>query len=263
MSISATIPLDQFPAPPRNVHGWAGWGVWFGRLFLLPHVCIGAGLLLFLPFVIVWAGFGVQVTGHVVDGHISRSSKGSVSYKLDFVYDLNGVAYQDSQSVGQQAYHQLRPAPRNDMAPMPVTILHFNIGPLRYAGILDARSRASVFWRAFFFALFWNAIVSLFVWLLWIVPQRKKWLFTHGQATLAAISTKRKQRNRNSTSYLVKIAFEHPATHARLEREVAVNSKKDWEKLEIGQIVTALCHPTNLKRVAVAEFGPYQVITPG
>ncbi|HEX9047904.1 MAG TPA: hypothetical protein VF988_12845, partial [Verrucomicrobiae bacterium] len=46
------------PPPPRRVRGGPGGGIWFGRIFMLPHTLIGigaAGYLLFLLFLILFS----------------------------------------------------------------------------------------------------------------------------------------------------------------------------------------------------------------
>ena len=38
-----TTPAKLLPPPPRRVHGWLGGGLWFPRIFIMPHMLIGIG----------------------------------------------------------------------------------------------------------------------------------------------------------------------------------------------------------------------------
>src|SRR5262245_1404365 len=84
------------PRSTRRRGGWsAGCGLWFLRLFILPHTLTGifilasavGGTLLWLAVAL----FGTQIEGQVVRTTATKSKKSqSMSYSLQYDYPIAG-----------------------------------------------------------------------------------------------------------------------------------------------------------------------------
>src|SRR5689334_1513982 len=81
----------QRPAPRsirRRQGVWAGCGVLFGRLFILPHMTVGVFLMLMVPITIGEMFFGTVQQGRIV-GKWTTSTK-RTNYHIRYAYDVDG-----------------------------------------------------------------------------------------------------------------------------------------------------------------------------
>lgn len=253
--------MNDLPPPPRQIRGGFGAGMWVGRIILAPFLVLPVIVTYFLVLVVVWAACYTEVPGRVTAGRVTHGSKGRINYSLNYAYETDGRAYHSDQSVDATTYQKLKPeAGGLEKMVKRVNIRHFGGGMFHYSDIKEAESVAVAVARAGFVFLLVNGLILFFTWLLWISPLRVRWLFIHGVTAPAAVIQKTSQKNKRSTTYYASLAYEHPVTHDRLERKVTVYKKKDWDAVQTGDIVTVLCHSQKSKRIAVAEWGPYQII---
>src|SRR4051794_6798744 len=98
-------PPSDLPDPPRRLRRRAGWGpvvgLWFLRLFILPHTLVGIGLIaasLFAPF--LWL-CGVDVPGEITKLEVTRR-KGDEVCNVHYVYTVYNVAYANATIVSAE-----------------------------------------------------------------------------------------------------------------------------------------------------------------
>src|SRR6185295_8970710 len=94
--------------------GWSvGCGLWFLRLFILPHTLAGIFILASaVGSTLIWlavALFGTQIEGEVVNTTATQSRKSrSVTYSLVYHYTIAGEKYRNSVSISAEDYAALK-----------------------------------------------------------------------------------------------------------------------------------------------------------
>jgi hypothetical protein len=248
----------RLPMPPRQVHGGVGCGVWFARLFILPHMCVGVGLIGMFALAALVAAFGTDFMARVTRAYTSRGSKGGTTYNLAYQYDAGGRQFTNSATVGAGTYAAVsRPGDLEGHAEM-VRVRHIGLGSLHYHLLTQERSAWTAAGQFLLFALFWNGIVSVFVVLLWVMPIRQRSLARHGFATLGTIDGSRVRRGK-STSYYATFRFTDPANGQEISREMQLPGRTHYEEAQAGRAVTVLYDPRKPKRAIVYELSGYRV----
>ena len=174
---------NQGTSPRQAAPG--GCTLWFMRLFILPHTIAGVCLAGNALLTAAWLLAGDNVTGHITQGWTSVSRKGTTSYHVEYTYKSFLTEHHEKGTVSRFIYDQLPgsikgPGPLPKSASMretfPITVRVFAFGPLRHAAPVPpvGASMASQFIGALFMAVFWNAILSVFVYLFWIQPIRMR-----------------------------------------------------------------------------------------
>jgi hypothetical protein len=237
------------------VHGNLGGALWFPRIFILPHTLIGIGVVLYLIFVLLWALLGADIPGTVIGSYISHSSKHGDSYYLKYRYQAGGETKRDSDSVSLDMYERYQ---SGNGVNVPVTVHYFGIGSLHRAGLREGGSLWKRFGGLVFWAAFWNSIMFAFIYQFWVKPLRVRWLYRHGD-TVPGTLTKKRVRTGKSTSYYVSYAFNPPFSGERIESEIEVWKRGNWDQAVEGQPVTVLYSGANPKRSTVYEYGGYRV----
>ena len=249
------------PPPPRTVHGGPGFGVWFARLFIMPHLCCGIGLLGFVLITALTAAFGTDVTALVTNAHTSRGSKGSTNYSLDYRYRIGGTEYTHSSSVGARTYSSCAPAGRLHDAEGPVARLHvrhLGFGPWHYQAVVEEGSLWKIAGGMFLMALFWNGIVSVFVYVLWVAPIRNRRLIRSGETTAGKVLKTRISRGK-STSYYATFGFTDPATGQEIQREMSLPGRPQYNQACAVQSVTVIYDPRHPRHALAYELSGYRV----
>jgi len=245
----------QLPPPPRRVRlESGGCGLWFGRIFILPHTLIGIGAIGYLLFLVLWALFGRNIPGVVNDTEVTHTSKGGESYRLKFEYQVNGRTKTGSDNVDEAVYQQFRSAEISN-----ITVRYFGLGPLghgeRYDGNTEGRWALVGF--MVLWAGFWNGIMSIFWYVLWIKPLRYRWLYKHGVTTTGTVAGKR-TRSGKSTRYFISYTYRDPVSGQALNAEILVSGAA-WNQATAGEPVTVLYAPDKPKRSTIYEYGGYSV----
>ena len=182
--------------PPRRVRMRLGTavGTWVGRIFILPHTLVGLGMIVLWLRALLWL-----VAGHNVQGAVSHAweethkVKGgnSTTWYITYTYDDGQGICTEKTDVSSDYAHRLpgslvgQPGKtmieRSESYPLTVRIL-----PLwrftMVAPILSVGSYLGQPGVLLLFAAFWNGIVSVFLYHLWVYPYRQRRLAVWGQA---------------------------------------------------------------------------------
>lgn len=257
-SLMSSVPVSLPPAP-RRVRTSIGYAaqLWLGRIFVLPHTLIGIGALGYWVFLLLWGLFGMDVPGAVTGTDTHQTSKGRTVYTLKYEFPAaGGQTRSASSSVSKAMYERIQAA---DSSRPPVTVRYLNIGGFDHH---ELRKHQSGVWASFGFltiwVLFWNSIMSVFIYGFWIRPIRVRRLYKYGDVTGGKIVGKR-TRTGKTTTYYVSYEFRHPITGEMVSAETQASNRADWERASDGQPVTVLYAFNKPKRSTVYEYGGYRV----
>jgi hypothetical protein len=195
--------IAGIPPAPRVVRRRAGGcGLTFLRLFIMPHICAGVILLLSAPAHLFVSRFGTPVTAIVDRIQSTPTRKGGLMYDIYYYYLLDGRRYDERASVGQGTYNQTRVGDRHKGRASGLWGHALFVGPAEWeeTGPLGMLG----------FALFWNGILSVFVYVLWVVPLRERWIVRVGQPALGIVTGRRERSGRGGKTYLLTYAFITP-----------------------------------------------------
>jgi hypothetical protein len=252
-----TTSAKLLPPPPRRVHGRLGGGLWFTRIFIMPHMLVGIGAAGFLVFMLLWRLFGTDLPATVVGTDISHSSKHGDSYKLNYRFEAGGETRFDSDTVNYSVYQAYQNQGRSQTNP-PVTVHYLGLGPLHHSALREGGSLWSTIGFLTLWACFWNGILSVFVYQFWVKPIRARLLYKYGASTPGKLLHKRVRTGKSST-YYVSYRFNDPFSGQVYESEIQVWKAEDWQQAVQGQPVTVLYAQNNPKRSTVYEFGGYWI----
>jgi len=252
-----TTSAKSLPPPPRRVHGRLGGGLWFTRLFIMPHMLVGIGAIGYLVFLLLWHVFGTDFPATVIDTKVSHSSKHGDSYILNYRFEAGGETKFDSGTVGWSVYQTYQKKTPGQTNP-PVTVHYLGLGPLHHAALRESSSPWSEMGFVTLWAIFWNGVLSIFVYQIWVKPIRARLLYKNGDSTAGKLLKKRVQTGKSS-AYYVSYRFNEPVSGQQYESEILVWSHDSWLQAVEGQPVTVLFARNNPKRSTVYEFGGYRV----
>jgi hypothetical protein len=258
------MPAD-LPPPPRRLRTRPGLGCgpaasrWFLRLFIMPHCIIGACVLLSALYIpLLWLA-GTDAPGHVAKLSTSRGKGTKPYYRVEYAYTVNGGEHTTTETVNADEYNALRVG---DQYAVRVLESLPDILP-------QVRGPGGSRWRGFAalgIALFWNGILSLFVWMAWVVPWRTRQLLRYGSVAAGTVCDKQTRAgSKGGRTYVVRYDYRvvpedsmNPELTAQsLESEMYV-TPADYEKAEVGKGVTVIYDPRKPKRSLVYEFAEYE-----
>jgi len=257
MLSSETAPTP-LPPPPRSVRGGAGCGLWLVRVFILPHVCVGVGVAGLTVLTALVAALGTDLAATVTGAHTSRGHKGGISYQIDYRYRIGARDYTHSGGVSAETYAAVGHPRDLEGPPATVRVRHLTIGPWNYGVLTQERTAWKAAGGLLVFAVFWCAILSIFVYLIWVIPIRNRLLVRNGQTTTGTIVKSRVNRGK-STSYYATFRFQDPATGREIEREMTLPGKEQYEAAWAGKAVTVVYSPRHPKRALAYELSGYRV----
>jgi hypothetical protein len=254
------IPPELARRPPRTVRrrtGTSGCVVIFGRLFILPHMIIGLVLLLAVPATIGAVFFGNVHQGHVVRTWTGRGSKGRTKYNLRYSYEAGGKQRTGERTISQRQYGKLNGSQKGGLI-SPIQVWTLNLGGYYFDQVvLSDESPWESVGLAFLFALFWNGVLSIFVYMFWITPWQSRRLYQWGIPVPGRISGKHISHGK-TTSYYLDYEFIHPQLGI-LRKQQSVNSK-GYYHAHNGQMVTILCYPRKKRPTVVYEYGDFECV---
>lgn len=251
---------DAPPTKPRPIvrrDNAAGAIRWLGRLFIVPHVTVGLGMVVTLAVSLVNPVFGHDDSATVTAEKVTSSqSKGRTYYHYEVAYSYNegGVRVDDSQviSLGERRSPSTRFAVGGT-----VLVRHVAVGPFHDSALLLAGD--SPFYKVLpiaIFTLFWNGLLTVFLYHLWYLPLLAHWLYRHGDIGRGQV-VRRFERKGKGTSYHVDFSFE--STDGRVaSSSMLVSSEALHRSVTEGQPVTVLYDPRKLSRSVVYECGDYR-----
>jgi len=254
--LSAIFPpgLDQRPRRVK-LRAWSsGLGVWAIRLFILPHTIAGVGMIGWLLATITWAIFGTTQAAPVtmLDTY---TSKGKTYYRTTYRYSVSGNAQTKESDISADEHARLSNLPEASRT-IPVRVLA--VGSWRYAevcigsaGILKQLGLVTLI------TVFWNCILSVFLWIAYVAPWRRRQLYRWGVPAPGVVTGIRISRGK-STTYYVEYRF------ITLEGAAHTGShqvrKTDFDQAQPGMEVTVLHQEGRGKPSVVYEYGGYCVV---
>jgi len=249
------MPPELAHRPPRAIRrkdgALGGCGLVFGRLFIMPHTIAGICLLCMVPLTFAEMYFGAVHQGSIVAKWTTYSKR--TNYHLRYTYDIAGRHRTAERSCSQKEYDPINPArdppPTIEIHSIDILGLHF------HEALLPDESRWGKVAVIAGMALFWNGVVSVFVFLFWIAPWQEKRLYRRGTPVPGRVFGKH-TRSGKSVSYYVDYEFIHPQ-FGMLRKDVAVQSKP-YHQAHDGQMVTILCYPHKKRPSLIYEFGNFE-----
>src|SRR4051812_43889997 len=148
--------LMGFPPPPREIRRkWGrGCAISFVQLFILPHILIGIGSIMFLIGETGVLAFGTSTPATVTRQEMRTSRKRNKSYYVHYSYVANGQSYDDHVSVGAERYAEMKPGTT-------LAVKSFHIGTWRTSVVADPLGLAlKSLGLLFLWTAFWNGILS-------------------------------------------------------------------------------------------------------
>ena len=247
----------DFPLAPRQIQGGPGGSIWFTRIFILPHTLVGLGAFFVWLFVWLWILFGTDTAGKVTGSKTSYSRKGGTTFSLQYQYDDGQQIRDGSDGVKNEIYQKFQG--QKDTWPA-VTVHHFELGPIHQAKLKESQSLWAVLGFLTLWMGFWNSVVGIFVYQIWVKPLQLRWLCRHGAATTGRVTGKR-TRSGKSTTYYVSYVFTVPGYPEPIKKEMVVNKAGLWTSATQDQQITVLYSVNKPKRLnAVYEFSGYTVV---
>jgi hypothetical protein len=242
-------------APPRPIRRRPGRGWLFGgvQFFLLPHTLVGIFLLFFTLHTLALILFGQFVPGWITGREIRPTSRNKEGYyyTVHYAYSVDGRRYTDKRTVSREAYERLEEGTR-------VEVKTLRLGPWSQAMLLlPGSSPWSRFLPIALIALFWDGILSFFVWLLYVLPLVYRWLVIYGQPAPGRV-TERSKRTGRTTSYYLHYQFT-PEGWQPVKSKMEVR-REAWETTPKGALVTVLHSPRNPRWNVLYCFADYHVV---
>lgn len=161
----------------------AGCAIWAVRIFILPHTIAGIFLIGQALLTFGWFAGGANISGRVVRAWAEPHRKGT-SYLITFEYDAGGRTERcENEGISQTAYDRLPGWIRGRRAEAEadpnqktaaISLRLFKIGrftkvnPLPPYGAPPGAELGTMI----FMAVFWNGILSVFLYNFWIKPSR-------------------------------------------------------------------------------------------
>jgi hypothetical protein len=259
--------------PPRPVQRRGGWqsgcGLWFLRLFLLPHTLAGVWLLaMATASTVLWVGvllLGTEVAGNVVRKTEHRSRKGGVYREVEYSFLVDGVEYTGKVSPDADGYAALQ-----EGQPITVRALPWAPGGGDSIGGFGRRHwprmpGCSPFWDVtwfWFIALFWNGILSVFLWQAYVRPWFQRRLLRHGLPATGVVLQARSGTNRGTRFLRVRYEYTPAPGDAGADRLYAGSvtaTGPGFPAFEEGDELTVLYDPRRPRRSVPYRLADYEV----
>ncbi|MBI4751257.1 MAG: hypothetical protein HY774_22485 [Acidobacteria bacterium] len=254
ISLNVKKELTLLPPRPIRRRSGRGWLIGFQQIFILPHTLVGIGLIMFMIGSWLFLVFGTTVPAQVTELKTTRGSKNTTAYEVHFRYQHFGSDHRDQTTVPKAVFDTFH---QNDVVevkvfPLPGT----KFTQLKYPGAMDAHIVKVMVSTGM--ALFWNGIVSVFLWAFYIRPLINRWLVRNGWPAPGRITGKSVSSGK-STSYYVEYQFDVPKEGTQQGKmEVSADA---YALVNNGDMVSVLYSSTNPRWSVVYEVADYEVMT--
>jgi hypothetical protein len=265
MTRTHAIEPELIAPTPRTVRyrdGWAtGCGLWAVRLFLLPHTVIGLGALV----VALWSAgvyvgvlaLGTNYPGQVVKKEERPGSKGKTYRYVDYEYTADGRPYAGRLSVNADEYQQVAAGDR-------ITVRALESAPDTdpWPGLPGSTPLRNLGGK-WFFALFWNGIMSMAVWFIYVRPWQVRRLVRWGQPTEGIVRAATVSINKGTKSYHVTYEYAAPGDEDLLPTVFTrkmTSTQKSAANVKLGDLVTVLYDPRKPRRSVVYQLTDYRAV---
>lgn len=254
VSLNVKKELTLLPPRPTRRRPGRGWLIGFQQLFILPHTLVGIGLIGFMIGSWLFLIFGTTVPAQITELKTTRGSKNTTAYEVHFRYQHFGSDHRDSTTVPKAVFDTFH---QNDMVevkvfPLPGT----KFTQLKYPGAMDSHVVKVMVSTGM--ALFWNGIVSVFLWALYIRPLINRWLVRNGWPAPGRITSKSVSSGK-STSYYVEYQFDLPKEGTQ-QGKMEVTSDA-YSLVNNGDSVSVLYSTKKPGWNVVYELADYEVVT--
>ncbi|HEY7088268.1 MAG TPA: hypothetical protein VH518_09280 [Tepidisphaeraceae bacterium] len=233
----------DFPPPPRRVRARArgyGCGLIAVRLFILPHTLAGFALIGWLLITILWLIAGRDVQGNVLAARSGVTSKGNTYYEIEYEYDSGTKVRRDKTSASEKYYLSLPPSLRDGKPtsePVPIVVRVFEVGSVHHAIALAGQSLIGHVAGIVFAAAFWNTILSVFLYQIYVRPIMMHVLARFGVAVLGRVMSIRETKGRGPTHVL---EYEFQTTSGEHRRAKISLTTGAARRARVGEAVTVL-----------------------
>lgn len=227
------------------------------RIFILPHMLVGIGLIVYLLFLAFMAVAGEEVAGRVVAAREGTDDDGDPVYTLEYEYRAGGGEHRGSSTVSREVYRRLADGGV-------VRVVTFPPAPGIGSGIAGDSGQGMRLLFMSGFALFWNGILSVFVWQLWVAPALHRRLYRFGTAVTGTVKEKRAPAGDASRTHVLHYRFAaggDAGAPGMVEGKMAVR-REDYAGVREGDQLTVLYSPVRPRRNILYRFGEY-VVVPG
>jgi hypothetical protein len=226
------------------------------RLFILPHTLIGFGALFLVVFEPLFLILTPDIPATVVALTPRTSRKGGTTFRVTYRYsptDAPGVSLTGEEPISYAEFRALYPGSQ-------IQVHVAAVGSYRYTRLSRSFSDYVRYrYPMWFWALFWNAIMSVFLYAAWVVPIRSRNLVRFGDPVGGQITGTSIIRGK-STTYRLNYEFVPIGDHQPCKGSIAVNTKRLFDRAAEGQNVTVLYDPNRPGRNVAYEFGDYVVV---
>ena len=243
----ASARLLRFPIAPREICRRADLGMSkFAPWLLLPQLCIGVAVNLTFLVMLCVVNFGITTPG-IVTGRHTTLGKGGTAFILEYSYK---DGHHDRQRVDESNYYRFVPG-----AIVSLKYIDFcgHFVSLLGEPFSSKRSLLRPFW---FYALILDAAMSVILWVVIVVPMRRKWLIQNGTATTGSVSRiiRRKAKGgrpcaRVAYNYSIADGSSHSGTMPAAIGMASI--------IDEGQKVIVLYDPNKPKHSVAYEFAEY------
>jgi len=256
--------LDQ-PVPRRATprEGWAhGCALWPVRLFVLPHTLAGP-LLVFLAVSRVVLCLGVLFAGEDVQAHVVRKietkGKNGPHYSAEYVYTVDQTEYSGTVSMDADEFAATREG-QSFTAKVFV--------PGTEGGHWPGVGGYSPGWDVggiCFGALFWNGILSVFLYHLYYRPWHHRWMVRRGVPAAGLVREVRQWTNKGTKTVRVRYEYAVPPnshTPGGVFSGKMTGSGPRVSGVAVGGIMTVLYSPRRPHRSLLYAFADYKAVPP-
>ncbi|HEV8379790.1 MAG TPA: DUF3592 domain-containing protein [Tepidisphaeraceae bacterium] len=243
------------PRPIRRRSGAlaARCGLVFGRLFILPHILVGIAMAFMVPMTSVKMFFGDAGEGRIVKKWTTSGEE--TNYHIKYEYDADGVHHTAECTCSRSAYDAMGDPARTQPS---IEIRSVNLlGQHFHESLLPGEWRLGKIGFYLLFALFWNGVLSVFVYVLWIAPWRTRQLYRRGRPVPGRIYSKRISSGEDTTYYLDFEFIQPRFGMIRLHQSV---SSQRFNSANEGQLVTVLCYPQKKSPAVIYEYGDFECV---
>jgi hypothetical protein len=244
------------PRPVRRKPG-GSFRFWFPRVFILPHLIVGVGALGYALFLTSFLLFGETTEGVITAKETGSDDDGPV-YRLLYTYRYNGEEYSAEDRVDHDLFRVKEPGDH-------ITVRIHSLVP-GFSARLEGNTEGWSIAMTWVFALFWNAVLSAFIWFLWILPWFQRRLVQTGEAVEGVITRKEEDTGGDSTTWAVHYEFT-PAMSAAMTAAGPLRGrmnvgKEEYAVAQTGERVVILYDPLHPSRNCVYRYAPYDIRSP-
>ncbi|MBV9467625.1 MAG: hypothetical protein JOZ57_00090, partial [Abitibacteriaceae bacterium] len=205
-----------------------------------------------------------------ITGRHTSDDEDGTSYYLEFRYRVGGTDYHDASAVSSAEYGNY-----NNGAPVSVRVLP----QVPYKGAqlgLPSHNAAKHTLFMWAFALFWNAILLAFVWMIYILPLMTRSIVAAGIPASGHIVHKEVISGEDSDTHMIHYEFSPGSMSSQVGAQRAWSdntvhvmapmkskmsvTKAEYSQAQVGDVVTVLHSPKNFKRSVIYRYADYEII---